>query len=104
MSDLELYQEEKQAFTSQRALDNEVNRKNYLQNIDKELVYEMKIGKLETENKERDEKMREIEEQNKIREQVMREMEEQNRVRDEQSKAREQKVREMEEETKLVKI
>ena len=57
----------------------------------------MKINKLETENKERDEKMREMEErerimieENKVREQAMREMEEQNKERD-------KKIREMEE-------
>ena len=65
MSDLELHQEEKQAFTSQQALDDEVNPKNYLQNIDKELLNEMKIKtqeekinlmekKMEEEKKERD--------------------------------------------------
>ena len=83
MSDASLIWENRQAFASQRAINDDFKHRwelIELQNAAKILRQQIEIERLNKENKEREQAMREIKEENKAREQAMREMEEQNKI------------------------
>ena len=97
MSQASLIWENRQAFASQRAINDDFNHRQELielQNAAKILRQQSKIEQLtreiEEEKKEREEAMRKMEEENKEREEAMREkireMEESNKEREEENK------------------
>ena len=101
MSQASLIWENRQAFASQRAINDDFNHRQELielQNAAKILRQQSEIEQLtreiEEEKKEREEAMRKMEEENKEREEAMRKMEEENKEREE---AMREKIREMEE-------
>ena len=98
MSEASLIWENRQAFASQRAINDDFKHRQELielQNAAKILRQQIEIERLNKENKERDkreeamkEKMRVMEEREKERDQLMRGMEEENKERDKRDKER----------------